>query len=220
VKGQEEPLLDVDDGAIDAVLSALPEAKEIRDPGLRRRVAAAFVLGLRESSFADIHDVPGEYDLDPTVNLVAHTRLVTAMVMAAADAMVAQFPDVKIDRDTLAAGSLVHDVGKIYEYDRRRAVLWRDGRARSGYPPVRHPIYGAHLALAAGLPESVVHIVASHAAEGARVRRSLEATLVATLDHVSWELLLLARRGLTIEDVRSEAPRIRSLPPERSGGSA
>jgi len=220
VNGQEEPDMEVDGGAIDAVLSALPEADEIQDPELRRRVGSAFVLGLRESSFSSIHDVPGEYDLDPSVNLVAHTRVVTAMATAAADAMQARFPDVKVDRDTLIAGSLLHDVGKIYEYDRLRAATWRDGRARTGYPPIRHPIYGAHLAMAAGLPEAVVHIVASHAAEGTRVRRSLEATLVATLDHISWELLLTARRGLTIDDVRSGTPRIRSLPPRKSGGSA
>lgn len=210
---QLEGLIEVSDEEFERVLSALPELDEIHDSDLRRRVVATFVLGLRDSSFNDIRDVPGEYDLDASVNLVAHSRIVTSMVLAAADAITAQLPDVKFDRDVLIAGALVHDVGKIYEYDRERATAWQSHKAETGYPAVRHPVYGTHLAIMAGLPERVVHIVANHAAEGQRVRRSLEATLVATLDHISWELLLIARRGLTIEDVRSASPRVRPLPP-------
>jgi putative nucleotidyltransferase with HDIG domain len=215
VSEQHEDHIEVSDDEFERVLSALPELLQINDSDLRRRVVAAFVLGLRDSSFKDIRDVPGEYDLDASIGLVAHSRIVTCMVLAAAEALTAQVPDVAFDRDILIAGALVHDVGKIYEYDLERATAWQSHKDRTGYPAVRHPVYGAHLATMAGLPEPVIHIVANHAAEGQRVRRSLEATLVATLDHISWELLLIARRGLTIEDVRSASPRVRPLPPSR-----
>jgi putative nucleotidyltransferase with HDIG domain len=217
VSKQLEDQIEVSHDEFEHVLSALPELSQIHDNDLRQRVVATFVLGLRDSSFKDIQDVPGEYDLDASIGLVAHSRIVTCMSLAAADAITAQLPDVIFDRDVLIAGALLHDVGKIYEYDRERAATWQSHKAETGYPAVRHPVYGAHLATMAGLPERVIHIVANHAAEGQRVRRSLEATLVATVDHISWELLLLARRGLTIEDIRSASPRVRPLPPRTQG---
>ena len=54
-----------------------------------------------------------------------------------------------------------------------------------GSPTLRHPSYGAHLALTVGLPEAVVHIVGalSMHAEGQFVQPSLENIFIQLADH-------------------------------------
>lgn len=66
----------------------------------------------------------------------------------------------------LIAGALLHDVGKPYEFSPRNQERWQANPALAGYPAMRHPIYGANIALKAGLPESIVHAVATHCREG------------------------------------------------------
>ena len=47
-------------------------------------------------------------------------------------------------------------------------------------------MYGVYLALTVGLPEAVAHIAGAHSAEGGRIQRSLENTLVSAADHAFW----------------------------------
>ncbi len=118
-----------------------------------------------------------------------HYRGVAAVALGIAKGLEDTLGDIGIDRDTLIAAALVHDVGKAYEFwnwDR-----WKTERGRTGSPSLRHPVYGAHLAIVAGLSDEVVHAVAAHAylAEGAFVRASLEATIVQYADVVFWKVL-------------------------------
>jgi hypothetical protein len=54
---------------------------------------------------------------------------------------------------------------------------------------VRHPFSGAALAYEFGLPDEVQHIIAVHAGEGDKVKRSPAATLVNKADFMSFETL-------------------------------
>ncbi len=100
------------------------------------------------------------------------------------------FGDVGIDRDVLIAGALVHDVGKPYESSERNRARWRANPAAAGKPAIRHPVYGVHIALAVGLPESVVHIVGGHSmfSEGSFISPSLENTIVQHADLAMWKI--------------------------------
>ena len=69
--------------------------------------------------------------------------------------------------------------------------------AKVGYPSVRHPAYGVHVALTVGLPEAIVHTAGAHSAEGENVERSLENTIVHLADHAYWTIL---RRAGALEE--------------------
>lgn len=77
-----------------------------------------------------------------------------------------------LDYDTLLAGALLHDIGKLVEYE-----LTPDGstiQSKTG-KYVRHPFYGAAIAYKNGVPASIIHIIAMHSYEGDGKFRSPEA---------------------------------------------
>ena len=63
----------------------------------------------------------------------------------------------------------------------------RDRRA-PGSPALRHPVYGAHICIAVGLPEEVAHIALGHSYEGDLMHRSLECLIVHRADHMWWSI--------------------------------
>ncbi len=78
-------------------------------------------------------------------------------------------------RDLLVSGGLLHDIGKLLEYENRD-----DGMTVQTYAGklLRHPFTGMELAARFGLPAEVQHIIAAHAGEGDKVKRTTEATLI------------------------------------------
>jgi 23S rRNA maturation-related 3'-5' exoribonuclease YhaM len=96
-----------------------------------------------------------------------------------------------VDRDVLIASGLLHDVGKPFEFSPRNLERWRSKPSAVGNPSVRHPVYGVHIALMAGLPEGVVHSVGAHSmlAEGSFVTPSLENIIVQYADIAFWKIL-------------------------------
>ena len=185
------------DPDMDRIARAMPEVELIKDGVLRRKVLEVWVLALSESSFNSIEEVPGEPEIDPSVNQLTHQRAVARLAWQIADVMEGTMPAIRFDRDVLVAGALVHDVGKAFEYDPKRAAVWRNRPQAVGYPPIRHPAYGVHLALRVGLPEAVAHICAAHAREGEMIQRSLEAVAVHYADFAFWEVVAKACTGLS-----------------------
>jgi putative nucleotidyltransferase with HDIG domain len=97
--------------------------------------------------------------------------------------------DIGINRDLLWACALCHDVGKPFEYSPGNQARWKANVAASGYPAIRHTVYGVHVALTVGLPEAVAHAAGAHSMEGQFVKRSLENTIVHFADHAYWYAL-------------------------------
>jgi putative nucleotidyltransferase with HDIG domain len=120
-----------------------------------------------------------------------HFRGVAHMAVALADGLEAVLGSLGIDRDVLLAGALCHDLGKPYEFSPRNLARWQADPGATGFPAVRHPAYGVHLALTAGLPEAIVHIVGAHSmhAEGSFVQPSLENVIVQYADAAFWSML-------------------------------
>lgn len=198
----------------DAIRASMPELEWISDRGLRDKVVEAWAMALASSSFDALEDVPGEYDIEPSIDQLTHQRGVASLGRSIAEGMRAVVP-LDVDLDVVVAGALVHDVGKAYEYDPERAAAWRARPQRAGYPPIRHPVYGVHIALSVGLPEEVAHICGAHAREGELVQRSLEGTIVTHADTLFWELVAKDRHGLRVQDrVRMAMPAdgLRPLP--------
>jgi putative nucleotidyltransferase with HDIG domain len=180
------------------VRASLPELALIGDAALREQVVVAWTIALAESGLSRIEELPpsGGWGA-PSIrrgSQVEHLRAVATMALGLARGLREVFPEVEIDEDVLVAASLLHDVGKAYEISPANLERWQRDPSRAGLPAVRHPVYGVHVALLAGLPEEVVHVVGAHSVhrEGAFVEPSLENVLVQYADYVQWKGLEVA----------------------------
>jgi putative nucleotidyltransferase with HDIG domain len=190
---------DVDSRLMDELRSgvreSLPEIELIGDQRLKELVVEAHALALSGTEFRRIEDIPGEGD--PGVYILKrgtqaeHYRGVATMALGMADGLEAVMGSVGVDRDILVAAALCHDLGKAWEFSPRNRERWTTQRRRYGLPSVRHPVYGVHIALMAGLPEEVVHVVGAHPYfdEGAAVVASLENSIVQFADFAFWKNL-------------------------------
>ncbi len=87
-----------------------------------------------------------------------------------------------IDMDTVIAGAILADVGKLLEYENVNGKTRQSERGEF----LRHPFTGVALAMQCGVPDSVCHIISAHAAEGDLVKRSTEATIVHHADFMAY----------------------------------
>ena len=183
--------------------SFAPELEEIKDAELRDGVVEAWALALSQTEYTSLEAIPGSGGPGTPMlrqgTQTEHLRGVARMALGMADALEAVVGPQGINRDVVLAGGLCHDLGKAFEFSPRNQARWRADPARAGYPSIRHPVYGVYLALTVGLPEAVAHIAGAHSAEGERVQRSLENTLVSAADHAFWATL--TRAGALVEQV-------------------
>jgi putative nucleotidyltransferase with HDIG domain len=156
-----------------------PEIDWIQDPQLREQVAQTWIKALERSSLEpdDLNQIPFTL-LVPNcpITFMEHKRCVVHIARDSAKAtqsfMGRALP---INSDAVIAGAILADVGKLLEYE-----LGSDGRSRQSErgEALRHPFTGVALALECGVPDSVCHIIAAHAAEGDLVKRATEAFIV------------------------------------------
>ena len=179
------------------VLESLPELELIKDEVLRNKCVDAWALALSETEFESIDEIRGSGNWDtPTMKgprtQATHLRAVTMMAVGMARALEEVVGPLRIDYDVLLAAGLCHDLGKPFEFSPRNHTRWRERPQTAGWPSVRHPVYGAHIALTVGLPEAVVNAVSGHSREGEFIRRSLETTVVHTADKGFWHIMTIA----------------------------
>lgn len=163
--------------------SLSPEIQNISSEELRKKVVSAWLMALEESSFDSLKDL-GQFK---GISTAEHARGVAAIALGIIKGVKEVFPDFSVNIDTVVAGALCHDLGKPFEYDPNNESNWEKNRWTTGNPALRHSVYGAHIALNAGFPLEIVHVVGSHSVEGAYLQRSLEASIVHYADKVFWE---------------------------------
>jgi putative nucleotidyltransferase with HDIG domain len=206
---------DITQAMRDAVLEDLPELALIANDELRGKCSEVWCLALSETSFARIRDVPGESNPGQFAlrhgDQATHLRGVTRIALSIAEEFASMDPRVRIDRDLVIAGGLTHDVGKPWEFDPDNRARWTGDASASGQPSLRHPVYGAHLCIAVGLPEEIAHIALAHSFEGEHLIRSLECLIVQRADHLWWSVAggcgLLQPGGDEILAARKIVPR-------------
>jgi len=162
----------------DYLLKALPEIEEIKDETVRNAVIDIWCEAMQQGKWEDLKVIPFTLlipDLDTSI--VEHTRRVTRMAMAVGSVRG------DVNMDTLIAGALLHDVGKLLEYEKRGGKVVKSDLGRR----IRHPVYGAAMALAKGLPD-VAHIIIAHSKEGEYVHRTPEAVIVYHCDFIDFEV--------------------------------
>jgi putative nucleotidyltransferase with HDIG domain len=166
----------------------LPELQLIEDAELRDKTATVWVEAMKRGGWTikDLAAMPFTLLIPRTdVNLIDHTRAVTQTALKIAEVLTKEYRGkVVVHRDHLLSGSLLHDVGKLFEYRREsgKFVKSREGEL------LRHPISGAALAFLYGFPKEVVHIIAAHSKEGDGTRRTIEAVIVNHADFVNFDV--------------------------------
>ncbi len=164
-----------------------PEIAWIDNLELRERVTQVWIKALERSPLQpeDLNQIPFTL-LVPNcpITFMEHKRCVVHIARASANAM-REFMGraLPVDKDTVIAGAILADVGKLLEYE-----LGPDGKSRQSErgEALRHPFTGVALALECGLPDAVCHIIAAHAAEGDLVKRSTEAFIVHHSDFMAF----------------------------------
>ena len=92
---------------------------------------------------------------------------------------------IPVNLDYLIAGSLLADVGKMFEFDKDGG-----GRVIKGFygEMLRHPFSGVALCYKHGIPPEVMHIVATHSHEGDKVERTIESWIFHHADFIDFDI--------------------------------
>lgn len=163
-----------------------PELDWIADEALREATAKTWELALERSPLGaeDLQTIPFTLLVpDLQVSFMAHKRCVVHVARASAEKMIEFFgDDLPVDMDVTIAGAILADVGKLLEYDIKDGKSCKSDMGKF----VRHPFSGVGLAMEAGVPAPVLHIIAAHAGEGDLVKRSTEAYIVHHADFMTF----------------------------------
>jgi putative nucleotidyltransferase with HDIG domain len=164
-----------------------PEIGWIKSPQLRDKVSQTWALALERGALkpADLSQIPFTLLLpNCPITFMEHKRCVVHIARASALAM-QEFMGraLPVDVDTVIAGAILADVGKLLEYE-----IGPNGQARQSErgEALRHPFTGVALALECGVPDAVCHVIAAHAAEGDLVKRTTEAFIVHHADFMAF----------------------------------
>ena len=160
----------------------------IQDTDLRNKVVKVWKNAADQGKWHRLQEIPFTLIFENSGLLVDHTKRITALVRT-----VGNTREENLNKDYLIAGALLHDVGKLLEYE------MKDGKiAKSKFgEKTRHPAAGAQLAEACGIPKEVVHIIAAHSHEGDTMNRTPEAIIIHHCDFIDFEKKkTLQRKGV------------------------
>ncbi len=171
------------------ILKILPEIRKIKNKELREKVIQTWEEGIKLGGWkiTDLKKIPFSLLLpDTKINLVEHTRAVTNTSLKVAEVVsIAYGKLVRIDKDVLIAGGILHDVGKLLEYAKAGGKIVKSSKGKF----LRHPFSGSALAYKCGVPQEVLHLIAAHSHEGDEGFRSVEAVIINHADFINFEVL-------------------------------
>lgn len=168
-----------------------PEFMLIKNEDLRQKALAVWeeAVQIGDWTLSDLQDLAFTVHIvDCPVNIIEHIRSVTRISLDSARILSQHNGGTfQIDYDVLVCGCLLHDVGKLLEYqkDDSGVVTSRCGKL------LRHPFTGAGLAMRHNLPDEVVHMIAVHAGEGDSGYRSPEAVILHHADFMNFDSIRL-----------------------------
>lgn len=166
-----------------------PEISMISDEDLQKKVISVCqeALEIGGWSIDDVDNLPFTLMIpDTVISYRTHVRTVTRMAIKAAEEWEVYGERFKLNKDYLIAGGILHDVGKLIEYEKDA-----DGKTIKSYlgKNLRHPFSGCALAVKNGLPYEIAHIIANHAKEGDGTLRSPEAVIINRCDMLNFTAL-------------------------------
>ena len=155
-----------------------PLIKEIENEETRAKVSKCWELAMERGKWESLENIPFTLLLPNAGSFVEHVNRVAEM------AFLIGKKRGDVDMDILIAGALLHDVGKLLEYERIDKKIRKSSLGKI----LRHPVSGASLAMEVGLDEKIVSIIASHSKEGEFVERIPEAIIVHHCDFIDFEI--------------------------------
>jgi len=155
------------------------ELQWIKDKNLREKVVETWKEAANRGKWKKIDDAPFTLLIENSGKLTDHTKRITRLAKSIFDQR-----DENINEDFLIAGALLHDVGKLLEYEYKNGKYVKCAYAKK----FRHPVSGALLAKECGLPDEVVYIIYAHSKEGDITERSPEAIIVNHCDFIDFEI--------------------------------
>jgi len=155
------------------------ELKWIKDENLRNKVVQVWKEATDRGNWKKLDDAPFTLLIENSGKLTDHTKRITGLAKSILDQR-----KENINGDYLIAGALLHDVGKLLEYE-----LKGDKYVKCDYAKkFRHPVSGALLAKEFGLPDEIVYIIYAHSKEGDITERSPESIIVNHCDFIDFEI--------------------------------
>jgi putative nucleotidyltransferase with HDIG domain len=151
----------------------------IKDESLRDKVVKVWKIAADRGKWHRLQEIPFTLIFENSGLLVDHTKRITALVRN-----VSNTRQETLNKDYLVAGALLHDVGKLLEYELKDGKILKSTFGEK----MRHPAAGAQLAEEVGLPKEVVHIIAAHSHEGDTMNRSPEAIIIHHCDFIDFEI--------------------------------
>jgi putative nucleotidyltransferase with HDIG domain len=171
------------------IVRLLPEIEQIEDQKVKEQVIATWEDAVARGGWLikELGEIPFTLLIpECSISIITHTRAVTHTSIEVAKVLLNFYKDQeKINRNILIAGAILHDVGKIVEYAKEKDKIVKSKTGKF----LRHPFSGSALAYQHGLPDEVVHIIATHAHEGDGAYRSVEAIIVHYADFINFESL-------------------------------
>ncbi len=169
------------------LLQILPEIEWIGDADLREKVIATWIDGLERGGWTpeDVSRMPFTLAKKVSASFAQHVRSVTRICAAVSDTFdeIYDGVDLKLDRDMLLAGALLHDVGKLVEMEEVDGAFRKSADGKL----VRHAFSGVSLADAHGLPAAVQHIIGTHSKEGDPFKRIPESIICHFADFMNFD---------------------------------
>ncbi|MBU1050179.1 HD domain-containing protein [Candidatus Bipolaricaulota bacterium] len=171
----------------DKLLSILPEIEWIGDADLREKVIATWIDGLERGGWTpeDVARMPFTLAKKVSASFAQHVRSVTRVCAAVSDIFDEIYGgvDLKLDRDMLLAGALLHDVGKLVEMEEANGAFRKTAAGKL----VRHAFSGVALADAHDVPAAVQHIIGTHSKEGDPFKRIPESIICHFADFMNFD---------------------------------
>ena len=166
----------------------IPEFNEIKDNDLRQRTLAVWeeALVIGGWSLDELSKIPFTLLAENVeISFPEHVSTVCKLCIAMEGVLRNAYGDrYGIDRDTLIAGALLADVGKLIEFRKKDGGYeWA-----SMYQYLRHPFTGVGLSFKHGIPEAVMHIIATHSWEGDKFKRRPESIIFHHADFTDFDL--------------------------------
>ena len=179
------------------VREAFPELDNIESGDLREKVVEAWTLGLSRGGWRDINDIPYAWNIHEVTN-VEHVRGVTRIARETA-AEQREFHGADPDMDVIVAASLLHDVGKCYEYvdfvDDEKLIEPDPEYATAEVP---HSLSGYALAHEVGCPLAVQRAIPHFIGE--IPARTMEAELIKSANSASSNAITQSVMGITLKE--------------------
>jgi putative nucleotidyltransferase with HDIG domain len=171
----------------------MPELQLIEDETLRRQCAETWEDALVSEGWLEkgIDKCPMSVSFRCPEHVILHCRHTALAAMAIYESMREIRADYgEISPDRLIAGALLHDVGKLVEFDLDDAgtpCVKTRGRM------FRHPGAGAYYAKKHGLPDAVVHAILAHSGglspEGSKAWLTPEALIIKHADLICYHYI-------------------------------